>query len=347
VKLALNAVTKSFQSFRAVDQADLQVKAGEFVALLGPSGCGKTTLLRMIAGFIAPDSGSVVVDGEDVTVRPPHERQFGVVFQNYALFPHMTVGENVAYGLKMRGSNKADRRRAAEAALGRVGLPAVIDRFPNQLSGGQQQRVALARALVIEPKLLLLDEPLSALDKNLREGMQFELRSLQQNLGVTSLFVTHDQEEAMTLADRIVVMNAGQIQQVGTPEEVYGRPANRFVAAFLGATNFLPARFVGREGDGLVFEFGTQKVVVPDATGADTATELAVRPENLSISADGDGLPCVIKQVLFQGHRIVVQVETLAGQQVTVYQHPAVELPEAGKNAVISIAPGKAHFLAH
>jgi putative spermidine/putrescine transport system ATP-binding protein len=233
-------VTKIFDGkVLAVDQVTLDIAAGEFFSLLGPSGCGKTTSLRMIAGFEHPDSGRVHVGGQDITDVPVHRRDMGMVFQSYALFPHRTVAENVAFGLRMREVAKPEIARRVAASLAQVALTGLEDRRPGQLSGGQQQRVALARALVIEPRVLLCDEPLGALDRKLRQQMQFELKELQRRLGVTLVFVTHDQEEALAMSDRIAVMNSGRIEQVGSPTEIYERPRTRFVADFIGEINLL------------------------------------------------------------------------------------------------------------
>ena len=239
VLLSIDSVCKSFGPFQALDNIHLDIEQGEFIVLLGPSGCGKTTLLRSIAGFMQPDSGRIAIDGQDVSRLPPYRRPLNTVFQNYALFPHMTVLENVAYGPRRQGINRAEARLKAREALAMVGLEALEDRFPRALSGGQQQRVALARAIVNQPKLLLLDEPLSALDMKLRKRMQLELKHLQAKLGIAFIFVTHDQEEAMTIADRIVVMNAGRIEQVGASSEIYSAPASRFVADFIGEANLI------------------------------------------------------------------------------------------------------------
>ena len=238
--IRLEQVTKTFDGHVvAVDDVTLDIEAGEFFALLGPSGCGKTTTLRMIAGFEMPDSGRVHVGGRDITALPVHRREMGMVFQSYALFPHRTVVENVAFGLRMRDVPKPDIERRVEAALALVALTGLEERKPGQLSGGQQQRVALARALVVEPPVLLCDEPLGALDRKLRQQMQFELKELQRRLGVTLVFVTHDQEEALAMSDRIAVMNKGRVEQVGAPTEIYERPRTRFVADFIGEINLL------------------------------------------------------------------------------------------------------------
>jgi ABC-type Fe3+/spermidine/putrescine transport system ATPase subunit len=238
--IKLDEVTKTFDGkVVAVDQVTLDIAAGEFFSLLGPSGCGKTTSLRMIAGFEMPDSGRVHVGGQDITDVPVHRRDMGMVFQSYALFPHRTVAENVAFGLRMRDVPKPEIAKRVAAALAQVALTGLEDRKPGQLSGGQQQRVALARALVVEPRVLLCDEPLGALDRKLRQQMQFELKELQRRLGVTLVFVTHDQEEALAMSDRIAVMNSGRVEQVGSPTEIYERPRTRFVADFIGEINLL------------------------------------------------------------------------------------------------------------
>ena len=241
--IKLDNVTKTFDGrVLAVDGVTLDIAAGEFFSLLGPSGCGKTTSLRMIAGFELPDSGRVHVAGRDITDLPVHKRDMGMVFQSYALFPHRTVAENVAFGLRMREVPKPDIERRVKAALAQVALTGLEERKPGQLSGGQQQRVALARALVVEPPVLLCDEPLGALDRKLRQQMQFELKELQKRLGVTLVFVTHDQEEALAMSDRIAVMNHGKVEQVGAPTEIYERPRTRFVADFIGEINILEER---------------------------------------------------------------------------------------------------------
>ena len=245
--IRLEQVTKTFDGrVVAVDAVTLDIAAGEFFSLLGPSGCGKTTSLRMIAGFEHPDSGRVHVGGRDITDLPVHRRDMGMVFQSYALFPHRTVAENVAFGLRMREVPKPEIARRVQAALAQVALTGLENRRPSQLSGGQQQRVALARALVVEPPVLLCDEPLGALDRKLRQQMQFELKELQKRLGVTLVFVTHDQEEALAMSDRIAVMNKGRVEQVGSPTEIYERPRTRFVADFIGEINILEDKGAAR-----------------------------------------------------------------------------------------------------
>jgi len=251
----LDGVTKRYGDVTAVASLDLEVKRGEFFTLLGPSGSGKTTTLRMIAGFEEPDSGRIELAGQDVTGVPPYDRAVNTVFQDYALFPHMTVGDNIAYGLRVKGVDREERRRRASEALATVRLPGYEGRKPNQLSGGQQQRVALARAIVNEPRVLLLDEPLGALDLKLREQMQVELNLIQDQVGITFIYVTHDQEEALTMSDRIAVFNEGRIEQVGAPAEIYERPDNAFVAGFVGVSNLI-------ERDGRRFTVRPEKVTL-------------------------------------------------------------------------------------
>ena len=332
--LIIEGVTRRFGALVAVDHVDLAVGQGEFLGLLGPSGCGKTTLLRMIAGFLVPDEGRILCAGEDITKLPPYARNLGVVFQNYALFPHMTAAENVGYGLKVRGLRKADIAERVRRALDRVGLAAAADRLPGQLSGGMQQRVALARALVIEPRILLLDEPLSALDKNLREGMQVELRLLQQRIGITTVFVTHDQEEAMTLSDRIAVMQSGRVMQLGTPEDVYRRPTSEFVATFLGTTNILPGKVL-EAADGLVGVMldGGALVAATGHAAPGSTVRIAVRPESVVLAPDGAGVPGVVEDILFQGHRLIALFRTASGAEIRSYMPPSGWRPARGEAA--------------
>ncbi len=284
--LSIEAVNKKFGSYKALNNINLSVQQGEFIALLGPSGCGKTTLLRTLGGFLRPDSGNILIEGTDITSVPSYKRPLNTVFQNYALFPHMSVIENVSYGPRRQGIGKQDALGRAQEALDMVGLLDFAHRRPRQLSGGQQQRVALARAIVNKPKLLLLDEPLSALDLKLRKRMQLELKTLQEKLGIAFIFVTHDQEEALTMADRVVVMNGGNIEQIGDGDAIYSKPNSRFVADFIGDANLLPCS-VGIEGE-VTFEFGYSKCdslkeYVP-------GTYVAVlRPEDLSIGTPPKG----------------------------------------------------------
>ncbi len=270
-------ISKRFGSTLAVDDVSLEVADGSFTTLLGPSGCGKTTTLRMIAGFYAPDEGDILIGGERVNDLPPYRRQTAMVFQEYALFPHMTVFENVAYGLRMRGVEPVEARRRVSDALDLVGLVRVTDTFPSRLSGGQQQRVALARALVVRPQVLLLDEPLSNLDAKLRVRVRTEIRLLQQRLGITAVYVTHDQEEALAVSDRVAVMNRGRIQQVASPLEIYHRPQNRFVADFVGLANFVEA---DAAGPGRV-RFGRHQLTV--ASSAAGPVTLVLRPEAVQL----------------------------------------------------------------
>jgi spermidine/putrescine ABC transporter ATP-binding subunit len=294
VSLKLVDISKSFGSVQAVAPMNMEIAAGELVALLGPSGCGKTTTLRIIAGFEAPDTGAVVIGDRDVTGLAPNQRELGMVFQNYGLFPHMTVGENVAFGLKMRGVSRHERDRRAREMLSVVRLSNHEDRFSHQLSGGQQQRVALARSLVTSPLVLLLDEPLGALDKNLREGMQFELRELQRRMGITTVLVTHDQEEALTMADRIAVMNAGEVVQIGDPTSIYQRPETRFVSEFLGTSNVFDCTAENEIEPGIwsvrLAGGGLAPASCSSKLKPGTRALLAVRPERIAIVPEESGL---------------------------------------------------------
>lgn len=278
--LSIRGLNKSFGHSRALSDISIDVRAGEFIAMLGPSGCGKTTLLRCISGFVTPDSGSIAIGGSDVTALPPNRRPLNTVFQNYALFPHMHVLDNVAYGPRRAGRSKNEARSRASEALSMVGLDEHGLKYPHQLSGGQQQRVALARALVNCPRLLLLDEPLSALDLQLRRRMQIELKRLQERLGITFIFVTHDQEEAMTMADRIIVMNGGKIQQIGSGKEIYSRPSTRFVADFVGDANVIPCDVV--DENKLRPLIGSQDISHA-TTGRATRYMAVLRPEHVGI----------------------------------------------------------------
>ena len=307
----LRSCTRDYGRVRAVDGLDLAVHEGELLSLLGPSGCGKTTTLNLIAGFVAPTAGRVLVDGQDVTGRPPHERGLGVVFQSYALFPHLTVFENVAFGLRERRVSEAEVRRRVGEALALVRLAGEGQRRPRQLSGGMQQRAALARALVYAPRVLLLDEPLAALDRQLREEMRGELREILRQVSITAVFVTHDQAEALSLSDRVAVMQRGRIEQLGPPREVYERPATRFVADFVGASSRLGGRAVSTDrvevAPGVSIRVRTGRPLV-----AGEAVELTVRPERVSVAASAPGDAGVTESCASGG----VEVNRLAGRVV-------------------------------
>ena len=322
----LATVRKTFGSVVAVDNVDLEIRRGTIFSLLGPSGCGKTTTLRLIAGFERPDAGDVYIRGERVTSIPPYRRNFSMVFQSYALFPHLNVSENVAFGLRMRGMARADRARAVNDALELVKLDALADRYPRQLSGGQQQRVALARAIVVKPAVLLLDEPLGALDKMLREEMQIELRSLQQRLGITAVFVTHDQEEALTLSDRVAVMRNGVIEQTGAPREIYDRPRTEFVAGFLGASNFLAGAVVARDGGAAIVETPAGRAAVLADSPLGQKVRIAIRPERLRIeSVHGPGLPARIRDIVYRGPVTHFYMESAGGPLLSYQQNAGAQ----------------------
>ena len=312
--LEIRGLTKAYQlaggrRVPAVQDFTLRVEPGEFVTLLGPSGCGKTTVLRSLAGLEEPDSGEILLGGRSLRALPAHQRRIGLVFQNYALFPHMSVFENVAYSLRIRRAPEATVRAEVQTALKSVDLDELGSRLPGHLSGGQQQRVAVARALVMKPDLLLFDEPLSNLDAKLRVQVRGELRRLQNRLGTTALYVTHDQDEAMSLSDRIVVMRAGQVEQVGTPEEIYARPASLFVADFVGQVNALPGRIVDR-GDGRVsVETFNHRITVAASTVATTDVLVLVRPEAVRLGTAGsDRLSGVVEEIEYRGDRIEYRV---------------------------------------
>jgi ABC-type Fe3+/spermidine/putrescine transport system ATPase subunit len=304
----LIGVTRRFGDIVAVDALDLEVNDGEFLSLLGPSGCGKTTTLRLIAGFERPDAGEIRIAGKDVARLPPYRRPVNTVFQSYALFPHLSVLDNVAYGLKQRRIPRADRRARARELLERVRLPGVEHRRPRELSGGQQQRVALARALVLQPKVLLLDEPLGALDLKVRKELQLQLKAIQNDIGITFVYVTHDQEEALAMSDRVAVMSGGRIEQLGRPQEIYDEPATPFVARFIGETNFIESR--GRT--------------------------FAIRPEGLRVERDGEGLRGQVLATMVIGPAVQSVVRLDDGQQVLVR-----EQRRRGDEGALALAEGE------
>jgi putative spermidine/putrescine transport system ATP-binding protein len=343
--VSLRSLTRVFGATRALDEMSLDIAPGELVALLGPSGCGKTTALRIVAGFEFADSGEVLINGRDVSGVPANKRDMGMVFQSYSLFPNMSALDNVAFGLRMRKVATSGRRKRAAELLDMVGLAPQAGQFPHQLSGGQQQRVALARALAIEPHVLLLDEPLSALDAKVRLQLREQIRTLQQRLGTTTLFVTHDQEEALSMSDRIGVMRSGQLEQVATPDELYSRPATAFVAEFVGTMNRLPGEL---SGDGRTVSVIGLTVPVQPGGPASGAVDALVRPENLTVepSDTGDGIVTVrtflgavtrLKVRLSGDTEVVVDVATTSAADMTPGTAVQVGLPPAP----VLVAPRK------
>ena len=334
-------LTKRFDDVVAVDAVSLEIEHGAFFALLGPSGCGKTTTLRMIGGFEEPTSGRIELDGRDVSGQPPYRRDVNTVFQSYALFPHLTVFENVAFGLRRKGVKGDQLRQRALEALELVGLAGLERRKPKQLSGGQQQRIALARALVNRPRVLLLDEPLGALDLKLRKEMQLELKRIQHEVGITFVHVTHDQEEAMTMADRIVIMNHGRIEQLGTPSELYEHPRTAFVAGFLGVSNLVTGDAVA--GDSVRLSDGTVVHVPPDAlAGREGRVKIGVRPEKLRLGDGGpNSLAGAVTETAYIGVSTLVIVETRAGDMTVYVQNdkPGARNVSPGDRVTVSWSP--------
>ncbi|MCA0433672.1 MAG: ABC transporter ATP-binding protein [Proteobacteria bacterium] len=309
----LRNVTLAYHTFVAVKDVSLSIRKGEFVTLLGPSGCGKTTILRSIAGLVQPTGGEISVAGRRIDNVPIHKRNIGLVFQNYALFPHKSIFDNIAFGLKYRKVEKAEIARKVKRALDMVRLPGVEKKLPSEMSGGQQQRIALARAIVIEPDVLLLDEPLSALDANLREEMRTELKIIQREVGITTIFVTHDQEEALAMSDRIVVMNKGEIEQLGTPEDVYRRPETRFVASFLGQSNLLPGRITAiADGQARVQLDGGPEIIAaaPASARAGAAVTVVVRAQKVTIGAGSKAMPGKVISASYLGGTAAYFVES-------------------------------------
>jgi spermidine/putrescine transport system ATP-binding protein len=352
----LEGVTKRFDDFVAVRSLDLDIPSGEFFTLLGPSGCGKTTTLRMVAGFEQPSEGKVKIDGDDVASLPPHQRPTNTVFQSYALFPHLSVGENVAFGLRRKKVAKDEIERRVQSELERVGLAAEINRRPNQLSGGMQQRVALARALVNLPKVLLLDEPLGALDLKLRKGLQVELKRIQREVGITFVYVTHDQEEALTMSDRIAVMNNGSVEQVADPEDVYERPATTFVAGFIGVSNLMPGT-VQAGGEVRLDNGPTVPAEETNGFRPGERCHAVVRPEKLTITsadaASNGGLPSVegtVESSIYLGTSTQIVVDLGDDVRMTVLYPNANEaerqrLPGGGARVRLSWQPEHMHLV--
>ncbi|HYD98504.1 MAG TPA: ABC transporter ATP-binding protein [Alphaproteobacteria bacterium] len=338
--IAIREVSKAFPGGTvALDRVSLDIRANEFFTLLGPSGCGKTTLLRLIGGFEEASGGRIELHGQPIEGLPPHRRPVNTVFQSYALFPHLSVADNIGFALEMQGVARAERERRIADMLALVRLTGMEGRRPNQLSGGQQQRVALARALAAGPKVLLLDEPLSALDLKLRKEMQIELKRLQRETGITFVFVTHDQEEALTMSDRIAVMESGKVLQVGTPHEIYERPARRFVAGFIGETNLLTATGTG----GRTLRLGGGEVAVEATVPAGTSVTIASRPERLRLAPPGEGLAGLVEDVVYFGTDTNYHVALEGGGRVAVRvqnRGQAAGRPLAGSRVGVVAEPG-------
>ncbi len=320
-EVTLVALTKRFEDVVAVDSVDLRVASGEFFSLLGPSGCGKTTTLRMVAGFEEPTSGQILLDGVDVANRPPYKRNVNTVFQSYALFPHLRVFDNVAFGLRRSGVAKQDVRQRVADALAQVELTGLERRKPAQLSGGQQQRVALARALVLRPAVVLLDEPLGALDAQIRRSLQVELKKLQEDVGLTFIYVTHDQEEALTMSDRLAVMNAGRIEQLGEPQDVYEQPDTTFVAAFLGISNLISGVARPAGGGGCIISVGEFELRANGGTaGARGPTKVMIRPERVRIepheSSGENRVPGIVERIVYRGNADQVFIRVAGGDEL-------------------------------
>jgi spermidine/putrescine ABC transporter ATP-binding subunit len=345
--VALADLVKKYDRVNAVDGVSLDIRSGEFLTLLGPSGSGKTSTLMMIAGFETPTAGDISIDGKSVVAMPPYRRNIGMVFQNYALFPHLTVEENIGFPLKQRGIAKAERARLVAEALELVHLPSYGARYPRQLSGGQQQRVAVARAVVFKPRLLLMDEPLGALDKQLRENLQLEMRRLHADLGITFIYVTHDQEEALTMSDRIAVMNDGKVAQVGSPEDLYDRPTDRFVAGFIGESNFLPAIVRGIEDDVVVAECegAIIRAMCPNRPASGEKVTLTTRPERLRFADSAwkattpqNRLSVTVTEAVFAGERCRYMLQAGDGTSMVLKEpsSAAIRRRAIGERAEIS-----------
>jgi putative spermidine/putrescine transport system ATP-binding protein len=339
--LQINNVSKAFGSTEAVKDFNLDIEKGELVSFLGPSGCGKTTTLRMVAGFELPSSGHIVIDGEDITDMPPNQRDVGMVFQSYALFPNMTVAGNIGFGLKVVKKQPEEIKQRVKEMLELINMPEYGNRYPSQLSGGQQQRVALARALALRPEVLLLDEPLSALDAKIRVSLRSEIRSIQKKLGITAIYVTHDQEEALSISDRVVVMYEGQMEQVGTPFEIYNFPQTTFVANFVGTLNAVEAEVIDPQANTLRID-GIQLQAAKGLEGKRTGDKvmIAIRPERLSFASEqkkANIIDAVIENITFLGSIVRVQV-IMGGTRyyMDTFNNPFLELPKVGDQTQIT-----------
>ncbi|MFN5880461.1 MAG: ABC transporter ATP-binding protein [Burkholderiales bacterium] len=338
--LRLEHLTKRYDHITAVDDVSLEIAQGEFVCLLGPSGCGKTTTLQMVAGFVAADAGRIMLDGQDLTRVPAHLRGLGIVFQGYALFPHMTVAQNLAFGLQMRKVGSVESARRVAEALEMVHLQDYAQRLPRELSGGQRQRVALARALIIQPPVLLLDEPMGALDAKLREDMQIELRALQRRLGITTVMVTHDQSEAMSLADRVVLMKSGRMAQMGRPHELYEQPNGRFSSTFLGKANIFSGHNDGRS-------IQVNQTLLPAPPGSPIgAVDCIVRPERLRFAGTGALLQGEITARVFLGNHWLFQIQTAVGEVQMTEPNTGVPLQSEGQRVGLVWSPTDARVIA-
>lgn len=333
IAIDLKNISVKLGGEQILDDFNLYIRNNEFITLLGPSGCGKTTTLRIIGGFLQPDSGKVFFDGKDITDLPPNKRQVNTVFQKYALFTHMTIAENIAFGLKIKKKDSKYIEDKVKYALKLVNLEGYENRMPNQLSGGQQQRIAIARAIVNEPKVLLLDEPLGALDLKMRQGMQYELIRLKEELGITFIYVTHDQEEALTMSDTIVVMNKGYIQQIGTPEDIYNEPKNAFVADFIGESNIIDATMIE---DRLVSFLGAKFNCVDEGFGRNKPVDVVIRPEDVKLTEPEHGtIQGVVTSCIFKG--VHYEMTVMANDYEWLVQSTIME--PVGKNVGISVDP--------
>jgi spermidine/putrescine transport system ATP-binding protein len=351
----LRHVTKRFGTFEALKDASFEIKAGEFMTFLGPSGCGKTTCLRLISGFDTPTTGQILIDGKDVTFDPPYRRDVNQVFQNYALFPHLSIYENIAFGLRMKRVTAASIKERVDRVVRMTSLEAFVDRKPAQMSGGQRQRVALARAIVCEPKVLLLDEPLSALDAKLRTQMRIELKQLQKKLGITFIFVTHDQEEALTMSDRVAVINAGRVEQIGTVNEIYHKPATRFVASFIGETNIVEAEIIGGDSKHLRcrLEGGLELGIRHFDSRVGDKMLLSLRPEKILLhrkdSSGPNSFPARIAMKIFKGAVDDLTLDVAGGLQLGALQanHGQAETDyHEGDQVFAEIQPEDIHVVA-